>query len=446
MISDAMRQRTKNEREVMQLHEKLPPISEKQKEYARKHCHEGIGYKCNGLVWCTKCGCEFAHEVPDLGVAVGVGDKAVCPNCGEKLNVKVSRKSQIDEKYYYTVVTTAGGWQVLRHYEVERWTRRISKHIDGCQAPKFCFRECVQEWINSEGKRIVVARAMNYISGGVYSWVYSKPMQIRKPYRGYSYNPDPYSICAHTVYPWMGVITILRRNGLKGELPIVPLSKLMISLLTDSRAETMMKAGQKSVLAHLVNWGGFGWWNELLICIRNHYIIDSASLWIDMVVALEALGKDTRNAHYVCPENLKEAHDYWVGVKRRRDEKRKAEEKRKHDLEWEKKYKEKKGKFFGMEIHEGRIVIKVIESVKEMQEEGEAMHHCVAANGYYKKDGSLILSARDAEGKRLETIEVNLNAMRIVQCFGVCNRTTEYHKEIVDLMNRNMYRIAERMK
>lgn len=78
-----MKPRNRKEREVMELSKKLPPINEKQKNWAEEHCHEGIGYKNGGLVWCTKCGCEFTHDVPELGVAIGVGDKAVCPMCGE---------------------------------------------------------------------------------------------------------------------------------------------------------------------------------------------------------------------------------------------------------------------------------------------------------------------------------------------------------------------------
>lgn len=430
----------------MELHAKLPPISEKQKEYARKHIDESIGYRCKGLVWCTRCGCEFPHEVPELGVAIGVGDKVTCPKCGEVLKVKVSRKRKINETYYYTVVTTAGGWQVLRHFEVGKCVRRISEHIVGCQEPKFCFREVVQEWINSEGKKVIVARAINYCSWGHYTWIYSNPMQIRKPYRGYSYTPDPYSIYAHTVYPWMGVIPTLRRNGLKGKLPDVPLSKLMVMLLTDSRAETLMKAGQLSLLAHMVNAGGLGRWREVLICIRNRYIIQSASLWTDMIYALEYMGKDTRNAHYVCPENLEEAHDYWVKLMNRKKKRMDEERKKKEALYWEGEYRKKKEKFFELEIHEGRIVIKTIQSVAEMQEEGKAMHHCVWSNGYYKRDESLILSAKDEKGERIETIEVNLKTMRVVQSFGVCNRTTEHHQEIIELMNRNMHKIMECMR
>ena len=124
--------------------------------------------------------------------------------------------------------------------------------------------------------------------------------------------------------------------------------------------------------------------------------------------------------------------------KRRMMEKREAEKKRKEALYWEEQYQQAKKKFLGILIHEGRIVIKPIQSVKEMQEEGDEMHHCVATNEYYKKDDSLILSAKNVEGERLETIEVNLKKFEVVQCFGPCNSRTEHHDEILKLMSKNM--------
>ena len=65
-------------------------------------------------------------------------------------------------------------------------------------------------------------------------------------------------------------------------------------------------------------------------------------------------------------------------------------------------------------IKEDNCTIIPLKSVKEFVEEGVAMHHCVFTNGYYKRDDCLILSAR-IDGKRAETVEVNLNTREIVQ-------------------------------
>lgn len=94
---------------------------------------------------------------------------------------------------------------------------------------------------------------------------------------------------------------------------------------------------------------------------------------------------------------------------------------------------------------DGTIQIHVLESVQEHLEEGMAMHHCVFSNEYYLKENSLILSAT-IEGRRIETIEVNLDTLKVVQSRGVCNQNTEYHDQIVNLVNANKRLIRQRMR
>ena len=72
------------------------------------------------------------------------------------------------------------------------------------------------------------------------------------------------------------------------------------------------------------------------------------------------------------------------------------------------------------------------------------MHHCVFSNEYYLKADSLILSAT-IDGKRIETIEISLKTMKVVQSRGVCNKNTEHHDQIVNLVNKNMKLIRSRM-
>ena len=86
-------------------------------------------------------------------------------------------------------------------------------------------------------------------------------------------------------------------------------------------------------------------------------------------------------------------------------------------------------------------MITVIQSVAEMAEEGKAMHHCVYTMGYYKKDDSLILSAKDKAGNRIETIELSLKTFKVLQSRGIYNSNTESHSEILELVNRNIHLI-----
>ena len=47
--------------------------------------------------------------------------------------------------------------------------------------------------------------------------------------------------------------------------------------------------------------------------------------------------------------------------------------------------------------------------------------------------------------KRIETVEVDLKKLCVVQSRGVCNQNTEYHDRIIDLVNSNMNLIRQRI-
>ena len=72
------------------------------------------------------------------------------------------------------------------------------------------------------------------------------------------------------------------------------------------------------------------------------------------------------------------------------------------------------------------------------------MHHCVFACAYYLKPNSLIFSATIG-GKRVETVEVALDTLEVVQSRGVYNSQTKYHDNIVTLVRRNIPQIKKRM-
>jgi hypothetical protein len=71
------------------------------------------------------------------------------------------------------------------------------------------------------------------------------------------------------------------------------------------------------------------------------------------------------------------------------------------------------------------------------------MHHCVFSAAYYKRKDSLILSARSTDdNSRLETIEVDLQSLQVVQSRALCNGRTALHDDIVKAVNDAMPQIA----
>ena len=257
-------------------------------------------------------------------------------------------------------------------------------------------------------------------------------------YRHISYSP---------IYPKFKVMDTLRRNGFEDDFHGIAPTILIPAILSDSRVETLLKAGRAEHLKYfLYNSRTFdACWKSYKVAIRNGYAIEDISIWCDYVDMLRRLGKDIHSPKYVCPTDLHREHDLRQNELRRQREKEEKEKRYKKAMEDEKHFHELKSKFFGIRFTDGTIQVHVLESVQKHLEEGVSMHHCVFDNAYYLKENSLILSAT-IEGKRIETIEVNLDTLKVVQSRGVCNKNTEYHDQIVSLVNANRKLIRQRMR
>ena len=161
-------------------------------------------------------------------------------------------------------------------------------------------------------------------------------------------------------------------------------------------------------------------------------------MWCDYIDNLQFMGKDLYNAKYVCPSDLHKEHDRYM-TKRAKIE---AEQEILKFLDKEDAFKEVKSKFFGLTFSDGQIQVRVLESVAEIITEGKLMHHCVGS--YFSKDDSLIFSAC-IDGKKIETIEVSISQLKVLQSRGVCNTQTEYHDRIINLVNDNLVQIEKRL-
>ena len=187
-------------------------------------------------------------------------------------------------------------------------------------------------------------------------------------------------------------------------------------------------------------------WNAYKIANRNRYYISDIGKWADYISMLAELGKDIRSPHYICPDNLDAEHDRIAEKVRAKKEREHTEAEIRKALENEDKFKEMKGRFFGLVFTDGNIVVRTLESVKEHVLEGKAMHHCVGSGThYYLNPNCIILSARIAE-QRVETVEFSLEQMKVVQCHGLQNKDTEHHADIINLVNSNARLIQQRMK
>ena len=420
-----MKPRNKFEQAVLAQSKHLRPITKAQRQWAFRECIDHFAYCLpKGNTTCMDCGHSWQMIEPT--------EHCTCPQCGAGLEVITTRARKLKQRQYFTVLTTSGGYQVLRMYLL------IVGMEKGYQASSSVM-EIGQYWWDERGRQSIVAvqRTMGHY---IDSFAYYSPMAIRRDNEAYRF------VARCPLCPKVKLSNTLKRNGFEGKCYDIAPTSLIPALLTDSRAETLMKAGRTEHLRYFLSRARTidEYWPAYKITLRRGYDITDIALWCDYVDMLRRLGKDTHNAHYVCPEDLQQAHDEVHRKLRARQEREQEEHKRQKAQEDEARFQKLKAPFFGITFTDGTIQIRVLESVQEYIEEGQALHHCVFTNEYHLKEKSLILSAR-IEGKRIETIEVSLETMQVIQCRGLQNKSTEYHERIIELVHQNIKQIQSRV-
>ena len=431
---------------MLRLSKRLKPISDSAKSYAYEHCFPDVGlYWKRGEVWCQCCGHHSHLNGPELGVNLGVYDGYKCPKCGKKLELKYYKGVETNLARYFTIFQAYKGYQVVRTFEVSRCNYKNGSTM-------YDVMELWQSWISEEGKETIVGR--DYTRSMYHlSWTNSE-MNIKNhnaSATGYIAYEDLFDITGNMFYRRGGVTKLLKRNGWsmdilkEKEIEVIPLMKALIRM-DDPFIEELVKHKQYGILGFWQHAGGHlkdrtRWQHAVRICERNKYIVDDGSLYMDYLDLLRYFNLDTHNAKYVCPVDLKVAHDKLLNKKNKIELDKEMAQKAKEIEEQDRLYKERIKNFAGLSFGDENIKIEPLRSVKEFAEEGKAMHHCVFAMGYYdaeKHPDSLILSAKDKKGKRLETIEVNTKSWKVIQSRAVCNGRTAQHDAIVNMVIKYM--------
>lgn len=407
----------------------MKPITEKQRQYAYEHCFEPFAKKtAKGVYTCSDCAHSWEGNLSYTPCYV------TCPKCGRKLKVKTDRKKILNDKAYFTVITTVKGYQVLRHF-VTFASYRVGEKVS------FSITEVVQRWLTPKGVTHTLARKRNMCSYYFDSWSYGSELELRSNSENYIYDID-----AVAVFPKVRISETVRRNGYQGETYGLSHYDVFKAILSDNKKETLLKCGQTSLFHHFAiqKKVPIHIWNAIRIAFRHKYAVTDAGLWCDYIDLLRRTGKDITNPHYVCPIDLAKEHDRLSDKIHKEEAKMKEMEHKKKAEQYEDFYHETKKKFLGLVFGEDNILIRVLNSVHEFVEEGEVMKHCVFSNEYFKHTESLILSAM-VDGVKTETIEVSLDTMKVVQCRGKCNMNSTFHEDILRVMSKNIYRIEQRM-
>lgn len=388
-----MKPRTKFQKQVVEASKKLPKLTETQIKWAYDNVFEHIGCRtAKGKITCSKCG----HTWQGHGELISTLCDHHCPHCKANLKILTTKKRVFKGSYYMTIITACEGYQVLR-------TIMINCVAKVGQLPQYTHSGVMQRWIAPDGKHCTFARLRQTMGTCYYdSWIFHTPLELRNENANNKFCINVYDkIGIGEVYPRQKLIPELKRTGFKKSFYKQKPLDLFRILLTDSRAETLLKARQTTLLKRIMDSGWTKnidkYWQSIRICIRNNYKIEDAILWCDYIDSLRFFDKDLHNAKYVCPTDLHREHDRYMAKKSKVE----AEQEIQKHLDKEDTFREMKAKFFGLLFSDGQIQIRVLESVAEIITEGKIMHHCVGS--YFSKEDSLILSAC-IDGKKIETI------------------------------------------
>ena len=422
-----MKPRNKKQQHIVELSGQLRPLTTPQTNWALNSTINHYGYRLkSGMCTCMKCGHEWLESRNGM---------CLCPECGTQLEIKDTKERVIRDKSYFNVITTIEGYQVIRMFLM------IVEMRKGLKA-KPAFLEIGSYWIDCKGNTTVVG-LQGTLGYYIDSFAFGSPLEIRRDNDAFRHISDEW------VYPRIKVTDTIKRNGFKGSCHHIHPVTLFQELLTNPKAETLMKANEIELLRYLcyrpINKVDIeDYWNSIKIANRNGYKVNNSQMWIDTHQDVGALWQRHTIPKYVCPANLQEEHDRYVRKLQTIQEKEKKAEDIRKAQEREASFKEQKEKFFGIRINDGEIEVKVLESVEEYRQEAESQHICLFSAAYDQRVDSLIFSAR-IDGRIIETIEVDLTTLTVVQSRGVCNQNTEYHDRIIRLINANTHLIKERI-
>ena len=418
-----MKPRNRKQQEILALSGQLRPLTPSQKKWAFNHTIDHYAYRLkSGMATCMDCG----HEWKEVGFGI-----YKCPKCGARVEIKNTTERVHRDKSYFNVITTMGGYQVSRMFLM------IVEMRKGMEA-KPAFLEIGSYWIDNKGNKTVIGLQRTL---GMYidSFAFGSPLEIRNDNDAFRH------IAGQWVYPKIKVTDTIKRNGFKTSTYQIHPVTLFQQLLTNPKAETLMKANDIEMLRYLCHHPADveQYWNTIKIAKRAGYKFTDIGMWFDYIKMLERMGKDINSPSLIAPKDLKTAHDTYVEKVNRQRAKERMLADRKRAEEDKAKFEELKGRYIGLAMTDGKINLRTLDSVAEYYEEGEKQHICVGSSSYYLKADTIVFTATMG-GKTIATVEISLKDYSILQCRAFANGICEYTEQIAGIINDNKALIAER--
>ena len=420
-----MKPRNKKQQEILALSGHLRPLTPSQKKWAFDHTIDHYAYRLkSGMATCMDCG----HEWKEVGFGI-----YKCPKCGARVEIKNTTERVHRDKSYFNVITTMGGYQVIRMFLM------IVEMRKGMKA-KPAFLEIGSYWIDDKGNKTVIGlqRTMGmYID----SFAFGSPLEIRSDNDAFRH------IAGEWVYPIIKVTDTIKRNGFKTSTYQIHPVTLFQQLLTNSKAETLMKSGDIEMVRHLCYHPADvdRYWNSIKIAKRAGFKFNAPSMWFDYIKMLDNIGRDLNSPSLIAPKDLKTVHDIYVEkVNRQRAKERMLADRKRAEAD-KATFEELKGRYIGLSMTDGVINLHTLDSIAEYYEQGEREHICVGTARYYLKADTLVFTAT-MKGKTIATVEISLKDFSILQCRAFANDVCKYTEQIACIINANKKMIAERKR
>ncbi len=159
-----MKPRNKFEKAVLEQSKHLRPITKTQSKWAFRECIDHFAYRLpKGRTTCMDCGHSWVMDKHR--------ETCTCPHCRAKLQVKETYERKLQQKQYFTLLTTCGEFQVLRMFLL------IVGMEKGYKAQTSII-EIGQYWWNMQGRKAVVA-IQRVLGHYIDTFSYYSPMAIR---------------------------------------------------------------------------------------------------------------------------------------------------------------------------------------------------------------------------------------------------------------------------
>lgn len=259
-----MKPRNKKQQHIVELNGRLRPLTTPQMNWALNTTIHHYGYRLkSGMCTCMKCGHEW------LETRTGTH---LCPECGTIIEIKDTKERVIRDKSYFNVITTMEDYQVVRMFLM------IVEMRKGMKA-KPAYLEIGSYWIDPKGNTTVVG-LQRTLGHYIDSFAFGSPLEIRRDNEAFRRISDEY------VYPRIKVTETIKRNGFKGSCHHIHPVTMFQELLTNPKAETLMKANEIELLRYLCSMPLHKadietYWNTIKIANRNGYKVKESVLWID---------------------------------------------------------------------------------------------------------------------------------------------------------------------